>query len=119
MASLINLMDEMEGEAHHVPNQTFATDKVDVDEFPDLVRELRETLGMSRNDETRCIVRALLVLLQMVNESRHHIREIHARLDEMVANTKGFFFSPSPIIFLLFPLPLRYLLPPPPPPLPH
>ena len=106
MASLINLMDEMEGEAHHVPNQTFATDKVDVDEFPDLVRELRETLGMSRNDETRCIVRALLVLLQMVNESRHHIREIHARLDEMVSNTKGFLFFFFCLVVCLFFTPL-------------
>ena len=107
----MNLMDEMvgEGEGHHVPNQTFATEKVDVDEFPDLIRELRETLGMSRNDETRCIVRALLLLLQMVNESRHHIREIHARLDDMVSNTKGFPFSfflrgkpnqTKPLIFL-------------------
>mmetsp|Transcript_19055 Transcript_19055/g.26278 ORF Transcript_19055/g.26278 Transcript_19055/m.26278 type:complete len:274 (+) Transcript_19055:113-934(+) len=90
MSSLMNLMDEMvgEGETHHVPNQTFQAEKVDVDEFSELLRELRTTLDMSRNEETRCIVRALLVLLQVVNESRLHIREIHARLDEMISNTK-------------------------------
>lgn len=94
--SLINLVDEIV--ESDVPNTTFVADKGEIDEFGELLRELRETLNMARSEETRCIVRALMVVLQIVHESRLHIREIHARLDDMVSNTKGWFF----FFFFLF-----------------
>jgi hypothetical protein len=76
----------------HVPTAAFAPEKVEIDEFSDLLRELRDMSTLTRSEETRSVIRALVVVLQIVHESRLHIREIHARLDDMVSNTKGLIF---------------------------
>ena len=72
------------------PPATYAPEKVPqpVDEFTDTFRDLRETANMSRDDETRCIMRTLSVLLQVAADSRSHVQSINTRLDEMVSSTK-------------------------------
>ena len=58
------------------------------DEFTELFRDLRENGNMSRDEESRCIIRTISVLLQLVVETRNHVRDVNERLDEMASNTK-------------------------------
>jgi len=83
--SLINLIDDL-GE---VPNASFVpSEKAEMDEFAELMRDLREVMALSRTEENRCIFRTLIYLLQISHETRIHVREIHVRVEDMVSNTK-------------------------------
>jgi hypothetical protein len=87
--SLITLIDDL-GEVHQPPFPP--AEKVEMDEFAELMRELREVMTLCRTEENRCIFRALIYLLQIVHETRIHVRDVHARVEDMVSNTKGKLF---------------------------
>jgi predicted nucleotide-binding protein (sugar kinase/HSP70/actin superfamily) len=92
MSSLMNLMEMgIVGEstdAHPHGQQNPFPEKVEDDFSENIFRDLRETISLTRDDETRCIMRTLSVILQIAADSRSHVREINARLDEMASNTK-------------------------------
>jgi hypothetical protein len=90
MSSLMNLMEHMvgEGEVPHGQASAFVTEKSEDEYSESLYRDLREIISLARDDETRCIVRTLSVILQMAADTRSHVREVSARLDEMASNTK-------------------------------
>eukprot|EP00008_Paramoeba_atlantica_P015083 CAMPEP_0201493184 /NCGR_PEP_ID=MMETSP0151_2-20130828/36263_1 /ASSEMBLY_ACC=CAM_ASM_000257 /TAXON_ID=200890 /ORGANISM="Paramoeba atlantica, Strain 621/1 / CCAP 1560/9" /LENGTH=287 /DNA_ID=CAMNT_0047880387 /DNA_START=88 /DNA_END=947 /DNA_ORIENTATION=- len=108
MSSLMNLMEMVgEGEGPPPPHPQLNTQTnafppppppapqqqekggvVVEDEFTELFRDLRENGNMSRDEESRCIIRTISVLLQLVVETRNHVRDVNERLDEMASNTK-------------------------------